>query len=153
VTPYLRREPVAIAVSIAVAGVGLTVLAGWLSGSAELTRLYLPGPTVKTNTAIALACGGIANALLIRNRRESWEVKVAVLLAAAVTAIGLLTAFEHLVQRDLGIDQLFATEAPGGTCLRRAATRSPSPTMAPQRSGQRQPFIRPWRCSTSACRG
>jgi signal transduction histidine kinase/CheY-like chemotaxis protein len=100
--------------SLLVATTGLCVLAGWLFDIPGLTSLYLPGPTVKTNAALCLACGGIANVLLIgsgggkRLRRTS-----AYVLAAMTTTIGALTLSEHVVGWSVGIDQLIASEPVG----------------------------------------
>jgi signal transduction histidine kinase len=107
--------------SVVVALVGLTVLAGWLFGMPVLTSVYLPGPTVKTNTGIALAAGALANIFLLgSDGRRSWFV-IGRSLAVVQASIGGLTLSEHLAGWDLGIDQLIATEAAGAL-----ATASPN---------------------------
>jgi signal transduction histidine kinase/ActR/RegA family two-component response regulator len=85
-----------------------------------LTALGLPGPTVKTNTAVALAAGALANLLLLDRRRRG-RVLAGRVLAALEATIGGLTLSEHVVGWDLGIDQLLATESAGAL-----ATASPN---------------------------
>ena len=90
-------------------------------GIPGLTSLFLPGPNVKTNTGIALAAGGIANALLLGARgRRTW-VRAGLALAAVQAVIGGLTLTEHLFGWNLGIDELVATESAGAL-----ATTSPN---------------------------
>ena len=107
--------------SVAVTLMGIVVLIGWFSGMPALTTLGLPGPTVKTNTAIALTAGALATLLLSDRRRRRPYVVAAGALAALQALIGGLTFSEHLIGWDLGIDQLLATETAGA-----AATTSPN---------------------------
>ncbi|CAN5740268.1 hypothetical protein BH18ACI5_BH18ACI5_27920 [soil metagenome] len=59
----MRAHAIATArvASVLVALAGLTVLAGWFLGVPGLTSLYVHGPNVKTNAAIALVFGALAN--------------------------------------------------------------------------------------------
>ena len=77
-----------------------------------LTSLYLPGPTLKTNAALSLTCGALANLLLIGRERGRWSWSASV-LAIVPASLGGLTLVEHLTGIDLGIDQLLATEPAG----------------------------------------
>ena len=123
INPLPRRSIAAARVaSLLVAVAAAAVMAGWLFRVPELTALYLPGPTLKTNAALSLLCGAIANLLLISGgaERRTWRVP-ALVLAAVPTIIGALTLSEHLLDWDLGIDQLIASEAEGAV-----ATTSPN---------------------------
>ena len=109
---------------MAVAIFGLVVFAGWVLGIPGLTTLYVPGPTVKTNAAIALTAGGVANLLLMGARGRSVWIYAGWALAALQAIIGGLTLSEHVIGWDLGIDQLIATESEGAYA-----------TMSPNRMG------------------
>ncbi|MGB2712925.1 MAG: ATP-binding protein [Vicinamibacterales bacterium] len=121
--PAARRAIVMAQVaSLLVAVAAAAVLLGWLRPIPQLTSLYLPGPTLKTNAAVALACGAVANVVftLANIRRRRWRF-VGFALALVPTTLGALTLSEHLVGWDLGIDQLIAREPAGAL-----ATASPN---------------------------
>jgi signal transduction histidine kinase/CheY-like chemotaxis protein len=119
----VRAQSIAAArvASLLVAATGLTVLAGWFLASPNLTSFYLRGPTVKTNAAIALICGAIANVILISSSNRTKWMHAGRALAILQMMIGGLTLSEHIAGWDLRIDQLLATEASGA-----AATASPN---------------------------
>jgi signal transduction histidine kinase/ActR/RegA family two-component response regulator len=99
--------------SLLVALAAVCVLAGWLFDIPGLKSLYLPGPTLKTNLGVSLACAAVANLLLLSSHnRPRWRV-AGCCLAAVPAVIGGLTLSEHLAGWDLGIDQLLATEPAG----------------------------------------
>ena len=121
--PWPRRAIIAARVaSLLVALAALTVLTGWLWHKPALTSLYLPGPTLKTNSALCLLCGALSNLLVTSTdtRRKGWRF-LAVLLALVPTLVGPLTLSQHVTGRDLGIDQVIATEPAGAE-----ATTSPN---------------------------
>jgi signal transduction histidine kinase/ActR/RegA family two-component response regulator len=122
----LARRAVVVAriASGLVAAAAVAILVGWLRDIPELTSLYLAGPTVKTNAALSILFGALANLVLTSSGdRRSW--RIAGYFAAAVPiVVGGLTLFEHLAARDLGIDQLIATEEAGALA-----------TMSPNRMG------------------
>jgi signal transduction histidine kinase/CheY-like chemotaxis protein len=122
----LAKRAVVIAriTSALVAAAAIAVLVGWLRDMPELTSLYLVGPTVKTNAALAILFGALGNILLISaGARRPW--RLAGYAAATVpTVLGALTLSEHLGGWDLGIDQVIATEAAGALA-----------TMSPNRMG------------------
>ena len=121
------RTAIALArlASALVAAAAILVLVGWFMDIPELTSLYLPGPTLKTNAALALTCGAVANLLLISCSDTQRGCRLASYLLAAVPAImGALTLSEHVIGWDLGIDQLLATEPAGALA-----------TMSPNRMG------------------
>src|SRR5215210_7147187 len=109
------------AASLLVASAGLAVLAGWCLSLPALTSLYLHGPNVKTNAAIALICGGLANFILISSRSRAPWIHVGRALSLVPIVISILTLAEHTAGWDLGIDQLLATESSGAE-----ATASPN---------------------------
>ena len=113
------------------AAAAIAVLVGWFRDLPELTSLYLPGPTLKTNAAVCILCGALANLVLIstNNNRRAW-LFVACALAAVPAVVGAATLSEHLTNRDLGIDQLLAPETPGAE-----ATMSPNRMGPPASSG------------------
>ena len=115
-----RSITFAQAASLLVAAAALAALAGWIFHVPGLTALYVPGATIKTNTAICLAAVGLANWLLVST--PDWRVRlVGQALALVAAAVGALTLSQHLGGWDLGIDQLIATEPAGSF-----ATASPN---------------------------
>ncbi len=93
--------------------VGSAVLAGWIWNVDALKTIYTI--TMKTNTAVGLVLCG-ASLVLVRR----WP-RTAALCAVGAGLIGAATLAEHVTGRDLGIDQVLFTEAPGA-----AATASPN---------------------------
>jgi PAS domain S-box-containing protein len=91
---------------------GAMVFAGWMLGIAPLRDL--PGAIVmKTNAALGLLLAGTGLVLLIpgeAGRGRRWAGRIC---ATIVLLLGALTFSEHLIGRNLGIDQLLATEPPG----------------------------------------
>jgi len=92
--------------------IGGAYLAAWMGGLAR--RWSATGVlTMKTNMSLSLVLAGGALLLLdparVTAKRRAWGA----VAAALVLLIGALTLSEHLLQLDLGIDQLLATEAPG----------------------------------------
>jgi signal transduction histidine kinase/CheY-like chemotaxis protein len=122
--PFAARSlGFAKAASTVVAAAGLLVVVGWLWEIPRLTALYLPGPTLKTNAALALTCGALANLLLISSPAPRRRIAAGA-LAAIPAVIGALTLSQHVVGWDLGIDQVLATEPAGAEA-----------TMSPNRMG------------------
>lgn len=92
-----------------------TVLGGWISGN-TLVASGLPGlPTMKFNTALALAL--LAVGLLVRSwtrcrtLRASWPRWVAASSAALAGLLGALSLAQMITHRSLGIDELFVIDA------------------------------------------
>ena len=61
----LRARAVARAASALVFIAAVSVLIGWLEDIPALISLYLPGPNLKTNSALCLAFGALANLLVM----------------------------------------------------------------------------------------
>ncbi len=101
--------------------VGGTYLALWLGGMAP--RWSAAGVlTMKANMALSLLVAG-AGLLLIESSPSATLARrtAATIAGAFVLLVGVLTLGEHLSGRDLGIDQLLASEPPGAF-----ATASPN---------------------------
>ena len=111
---FVRRlRTAAVAAPLVPLAIGLCGLAGWVVGSDVLKGEAFGGITVKANTAACLALLGAALLLLLPERRRAWRTAAGRTLALVVAVVGLATLAEHLLGRDLGIDQLLFTEAPG----------------------------------------
>ena len=97
---------------MAAALIGGLMLAAWLSGAAA--RWSAAGAMVlKTNMALGQVLAGASLILLglcPQRRPYRWAGLAA---AAIIFLLGSLTLSEHLIGRDLGIDQLLATEPAG----------------------------------------
>jgi signal transduction histidine kinase/CheY-like chemotaxis protein len=106
--------------SVVVAAVAITTFIGWLLNVPSLISLGLPGPVLKTNTCLVLACVAIANFLLVSKSARPWTISAQV-LAGLATVVGGLTLLQHLFGVDFGIDQLIAVEPAGAI-----ATTSPN---------------------------
>lgn len=106
------RSEIAVRLCGAVAAlIGVLAAASWFLGYS--TRLNASGAiVVKTNTALALFAGGTSMLLLAAPSASRAARGTAGILAACVLLLGLLTVSEHAVGWDLGIDELFAREAP-----------------------------------------
>lgn len=108
-----RAVAAARVASLLTLAVGLAIQIGWFFNIPDLTSLYLSGPTVKTNAAIALTAASLANLMLISARGRVWLRVCGIVLAFIPFIIGALTLSEHVVGWDLGIDQLVMSEPSG----------------------------------------
>jgi PAS domain S-box-containing protein len=92
---------IAAASGASVAALGGLVVAGWLTVAVALIQV-LPGfPPMQYNTALGfMICGAALLSAALDLRRPT------VLLGGLAGAIGLATLLQHLLQTDLGIDQL-----------------------------------------------
>jgi hypothetical protein len=96
--------------ALAVIGIGLLAMAGWLFGIEPLTRVLPHLQSMKFNTALSFVLAGAALWW-----REQPAVRVG--LGALVALIGALTLTEYLSGGDFGIDQLFVSAAAEGPTL------------------------------------
>ncbi len=95
--------------SLVVIGGGLSML-GWLAGIDRLTDWKGDGISIKLNPSICLTLLGLA-LVVMSSRPDRWLfVRI---LAGFAALIAAATLFENLSGVDLGIDNLFVTEAPG----------------------------------------
>ena len=107
----------ALACGVAVAGIGTSHLAGWLTGAAGGSAAALNDITMKANASLCLLLAGLALALLSVRGLPSPLRLAARGFAAVVLVLSALTLVEHLAGADLGIDQLLATERPGAAAV------------------------------------
>jgi signal transduction histidine kinase len=84
---------------------GAMVLGGWAFDVDALRRAFLGDIHMLPNTALAFVLAG-ASLRLQQERRNGTAQRVAMVLAAMVLAIGLLTFLERLFLWDFGIDRL-----------------------------------------------
>jgi two-component system cell cycle sensor histidine kinase/response regulator CckA len=105
-----RSGRVARRIGMALAGVAVAVIVGWIFDLVPATRLSPSLPAMSPNTAVSFLLLGVAVWLAhdpdsrIRNRGAVCA------LAAVVTLIGVLTLCEYAFDRSLGIDQLLFRE-------------------------------------------
>jgi PAS domain S-box-containing protein len=97
---------------VAVAAVGLLVLAGWALDLPVLTRVLAGWGAMAPNTALAFTLSG-ASLLAIRSTRRNVLPRLAQILAALVCVIAAATMVEVLWQYDLGIDQALFQDVHG----------------------------------------
>ncbi len=109
-----RTTPLAGLLLVVVASL---VLVGWILGIEDLKGLF-GSITMKANAAAGLLAAGLA-LILLRNANKALLIGGRC-CGAFVGLLGAATLSEHLVEWDLGIDQLLFTEAPGAL-----ATASP----------------------------
>ncbi|HLN79391.1 MAG TPA: hypothetical protein VK185_00190, partial [Candidatus Bathyarchaeia archaeon] len=101
--------------AVVVSLLGAAVLAGWVF-DIELLKWVPEGMVrMKANAAFALILSGISLGLSAPEEKGGTRGKgpIAQVLALLVALLGLLTLSEHVFGWDLGIDQMFAREAPG----------------------------------------
>src|SRR5438874_216599 len=102
-------EATSRALGAAVTWIGCLVLLGWALDIGLLKSL-LPGMvTMKFNTALALAVAGISLRSLPLQHAAPRTI-VAYVFAGLVLAIGLVTIGEYLLDRNLGVDELFVRD-------------------------------------------
>jgi len=103
-----RQEWFRLALCAGIVILGVLVIIGWLRG-VEPLKSVVPGlPTMKFNTAAAMALVGIG--LAAANYRALFWRVLATIAGAAAASIGLLTFFQYAAGVDLGIDQLFVAD-------------------------------------------
>src|SRR5215216_16951 len=95
------------AASLAVLGVGLTVLSGWLL-DVPLLKSFLPDlPAMRFNTALSLLLLGGALWFLKEAEPGVRNKRLGQVLAGLVLLLCLLTLSEYLFKRNVGIDEFF----------------------------------------------
>ncbi len=101
-----RYEGIAHYGALAVAGLGLAVLAGWKL-DIEVLKSVVPGwAAMKPNTAFGFLLAGSALAMVGRSTVGAGLRWVSAIFGAMVAALGLATLGEYAVHFDFGIDQL-----------------------------------------------
>lgn len=100
----MSRRPVFIAAIAGVAGIGLSVLVGWMLGVSSL-KTILPGAVeMKANTAVGLLLS--AAALLALNISSRSSFRAGVMVAVLVAALGAITLAEYAFNWNAGIDEM-----------------------------------------------
>jgi PAS domain S-box-containing protein len=107
-----RSSPAPL-LSVLVAALGASVLAGWALNVTLLKSIVPGGVTMKPNTALAMLATGIALALLSTRDVSKGARLFATVMGCGVMALGALTLGEAFFGRDLGIDQWLFREATG----------------------------------------
>jgi PAS domain S-box-containing protein len=107
------RRGLALLLSVLVAALGASVLAGWALNVTVLKSIVPGGVTMKPNTALAMLATGIALALLSTRDVSKGARLFATVVGCGVMALGTLTLAEAFFGWDLGIDQWLFREAPG----------------------------------------
>jgi PAS domain S-box-containing protein len=113
--PKTQARLLALASSIAVILIGVTVLAGWAVHSPTLKGVLPAWSTMKVNTALGFVFSGCALWLLVPaptdSRRGIFEQRTAQVLAVLIGLLGLISIGEELWAWSPGIDQFFAHDA------------------------------------------
>lgn len=86
-----------------VAGLGLTVMIGWISGQARLVQVFVGSVPMQFNTALCFLLCGLGLLLVVFGRNKL----VAGSLAATAGLIAAFTIVEYITGISLGIDELF----------------------------------------------
>ena len=120
-------QKVTLLLSLLVASIGASVLAGWAFNIAELKSIFPGLVTMKVNTALGMMLGGSALALLAARKQVPvpWRI-LAVALVAIMIAIGALTLGEDFFGWNLGIDQLLFRDASNSVNVSSPGRPSPS---------------------------
>src|SRR5256886_7351235 len=107
-----RCKLFALGASLAVLGLGVSALWGWLFDIELLKRVHPAWTTMKANSAFCFICAGFSLWLLNLRPATGLKLRLAQACALAVTVVGLLTLGEYLSGHDWGIDQLLIREHP-----------------------------------------
>lgn len=91
-------------------GLGALVLVGWLSSTSMLASFLAQAVPCTIEVALALVLGGAAVWILARDPADLSPVPP--VLGGLVIALGLLSVGEHLLDRELGLDQLLWRQSP-----------------------------------------
>jgi PAS domain S-box-containing protein len=95
----------AIAAAVVTSALGAFYLIAWLTGAAA-QWLAAGALTIRTNMAICQALGGICLLSLLVAERATFTRIILVVTTLVLFAVGAMTLAEHVLDRDLGIDNL-----------------------------------------------
>src|SRR3954470_14563465 len=102
------------AAAILTIALGLSALAGWTFGVPALKSVLPREAPLEANAAFALLLAG--GALLRLSGPSAWDRRDALIMAAAVLLLGLVTLAQHVFDLDFDIDELFfrdTSDVPG----------------------------------------
>jgi signal transduction histidine kinase/ActR/RegA family two-component response regulator len=91
--------------------VGGAALLGWILDVEVLKRIHPQLVTMKANTAICLMLASVSVFLLQDTSVSTTKRRIALLLAAIVATVGLITLSEHILGWNSGLDQLLFHES------------------------------------------
>ena len=105
---------------------GIAVLVGWAFDIALLKSVFPGLVTMKANTAIGMVLGGLALALLSREKIATPMRLCAAALAVVVVALGVLTLGDYFIGWNFRIDELLFRDAIESVGTSRPGRMSPS---------------------------
>jgi len=91
--------------------IGGAALMGWIFDVRTLKRIHPALVTMKANTAICLMLLSVAVFLIQDTSASKTRRRIALLLAAIIAIVGLITFSEHVLSWNSGIDQLLFYES------------------------------------------
>lgn len=93
-------------------GLSLFTAVGWILDIPLMARGHPTLPAMQPNTALGLAFGASSILLTPGGASRSWRKVMALILAAAMLLLGVLTLGEYMFGWNLRIDHLFVQEGP-----------------------------------------
>jgi len=91
--------------------IGGAALVGWIFNVEVLKRIHPLLVTMKANTAVCLMLTSVSVFLLQENPASPTKRRIALVLAAIVAVVGLITFSEHMLGWNSGLDQLLFHES------------------------------------------
>ena len=106
-----RLRTVSICLAALAFCIGAVALTGWIFNLETLKRIYPTIVTMKANTAVCLMLVSISVFLIQDSSASTIKRVIALLLAATVATVGLITMSEHVLGWNSGLDQLLFHES------------------------------------------
>jgi PAS domain S-box-containing protein len=122
----IRRGSIEAGLGLAVALIGLLVLAGWALDIAALRRVLPNSVGMKANTAAAFLLCGASIAMTAAAAVPAPRRLASLLIAFLVVALGALSLAEELLSIDFGIDQFLFADSASTTRPARPGRMSPA---------------------------
>ena len=91
--------------------IGGAALVGWIFNVEVLKRIHPQLVTMKANTAVCLMLASTSVFLLHNNPASTTKRRIALLFAAIIAVVGLITFSEHMLGWNSGLDQLLFHES------------------------------------------
>ena len=107
----MRFRSISIALSAAAFCIGGTALMGWIFDIEILKRIHPSLVTMKANTAVCLMLASMSVFLIQDSATSTTKHRIALVLAAIVSTVGLITFSEHVFGWNSGLDQLLFHES------------------------------------------
>lgn len=128
-------------VGIGVAFLGVWVLMGWAFDCPSWKSVFPGMVTVLPSTAVAFVTLGIALSLACVPALRGGRLVVVRTCALVTTMIGLVTFYEHVSGRDLGIDLLWIHTIAGGNSMDHTVRMAPGTALSFLMSGLALTFL------------